>query len=239
MLELRLQHISVKVFKGQRKPNRVVFYFHGFPGPLKVLNPKPHLAPEVSKQTGIEVVAPEYSGLGDSGGAFSFSGTISEAQEVFDHFVRAYDDCEFSFIGYSWGALPALSVWRSIGAERRGRLVLLAPAIVSPGREKIVAIAQDWLHQFGEILQGYSCAQEISDDVEACLINVSPLDVLSESPGQVSIVHGDLDEVIPISASRFIASQVPSTRLTVLTGQGHDFWNRNMLVETIRNELSQ
>lgn len=238
MREERLNHLSVKIFPGSSNASRVMFYFHGFPGPLPELNPKPYLAPQLNSTTGFEIVAPEYSGLGESGGTFTFSGSLSEAEQVFQHYLRQYPQADFTILGYSWGALPAICVWRNLAELQRGRLILLAPAIVSPGRTAVESIASSWLAQFRQVLSHYTEPTQIAVDIEECLALASPLDVLRESARLTTVIHGSDDDVVPLAVSQAVCAQIPSLKLVVLEGQGHDFLNRVELAETIAHELA-
>lgn len=239
-MEHNLHQLSIKVIRARGSPEHVLFYFHGFPGPLPDLNPKPPLAPDVNRETGLEIIAPEYRGLGGSSGRFSFLGSLSDADRVFDHYRGLYPTSRFSVLGYSWGALPALDVWKVVPEEQRRRLVLLAPAIVSPGRDVIESMARDWLTDYHRVLAHYSgSVSHIIDEIEECLVRVSPLGTLARNHAHTSIIHGEQDDVVPFSLSKMVCSQIPGIRLVPLPEQGHDFEDRWELLEKISEELAQ
>lgn len=237
MEELRLDGLSVKIYRGANAKKKFLIYFPGFPGPIPGLNPKQPLAPQLSMRLSMDIVAPEYAGLGGSEGHFCFSRTIRDSSFVFDRVNEIYSGCEGSILGYSWGALPALNIWRGLKRTATQKLILLAPAMVYPGRSAMLKIATTWLKDFESVLGSYDSPDAIVEDIEFTLDTVQPLQAAQCDSDKITIIHGQRDEVVPIQASKKVVELNTEMKLVEAHDQSHDFEDRTRLSEVICSAL--
>ena len=72
--------------------------------------------------------------------------------------------------------------------------------------------------------------------ITAQAMGVGTFDVAAQLPRlavPVLVVHGDEDALIPLECGRSIAAKIPGSKLYVLPGVGHVFWNESSVCQDV------
>ena len=182
------------------EPKGVVFYLHGNAGNLAGWFSNA----EFYRAANFDLVMPDYRGYGKSTGA------ISDVQQLRDD-MRA--------------------VWDVFSQQYRGKRLVLY------GRSLGTALAAGLAEQLSReghppdltvLVSPYSSLRELTAEVypwvPGALLRY-PLDTGSHLPGiagPVLLVHGDADKLIALRHSQRLQQVLPSARLLVVPGAGHD-----------------
>lgn len=181
-------------------PAGVVFFLHGNAGNLAGWFSNA----EFYREANFDLVMPDYRGFGKS------TGTISDAQQL-----RA----------------DVRAVWDAFAPQYRGKRVVIY------GRSLGTALAADLAEQLSRegrppaltvLVSPYSSLRELMAEfypwVPGRLLRY-PLDTGSHLPGiagPVLLVHGQDDALIALRHSQRLQQLLPSARLLVIPGAGHD-----------------
>lgn len=158
---------------------------------------------------GFEVVTFDYRGYGQSTGEISRSGAISDGKKAIDFFSRNIHD--FYILGQSLGGAVALAALEHLKPENL-RLLVLESTFASYrdlARNKLSNFFLTWPLQ-------YPLSFLVTDEY-------SPLTLASSINFPVLMIHGDSDNVVPISEGEalFAAFDVSDKKFWRLTGAPH------------------
>ncbi|MFL6693156.1 MAG: alpha/beta hydrolase [Ramlibacter sp.] len=181
-------------------PKGVVLFLHGNGGNLAGW----FSATDAYRRANFDLVMPDYRGYGKS------SGSIGSAAQLRSD-VRA--------------------VWDSVAARYAGRRVVLYGRSLGTG---LAADLGEQLTREGHapdltvLVSPYASMRELTQElypwVPGALLRY-PLDTSTHLPhvgGQVLLLHGDQDTLIGVEHARRLAQRVPSARLVVVPGAGHN-----------------
>ena len=181
-------------------PKGVVFFLHGNAGNLAGWFTNPGFYREAN----FDLVMPDYRGYGKSTGAIAGAPQLrADVRAVWDAFAAQYRGRRIVLYGRSLGTALAADLAEQL--SREGRVPDLT-VLVSP----------------------YSSLRELSAEVypwvPGALLRY-PLDTGSHLPGiagPVLLVHGDADRLIALRHSQRLQQVLPSARLLVVPGAGHN-----------------
>jgi dipeptidyl aminopeptidase/acylaminoacyl peptidase len=164
-----------------------------------------------------------FRGTGDSGGNLDILGWTRDLQAVIDylHDLKNIDSSHLYLLGFSGGA--ATSVYVASKDKRVSGVVACAcPAHFGLFMER---------ENRGDIIERYRSIGAIRDDnfpptVEGWFDNfqrVTPVNhIAGIAPRPLLLVHGDLDETVPISQARELFDKAGEPKkLIILEGAGH------------------
>lgn len=189
------------------KPKGTVVFSHGNAGSMGH-----HLGFVVwLAEAGYQVFLFDYRGFGKSGGTVNRRGMVDDVKAAFAH-VRTRSDVN---------AARLVSFGHSLGGAKS--LTALGESPV----KGLQAIITD-----GAFASYQSMARVIAGQVGANMVTdeLAPKDYVSKvSPVPLLIVHGDLDEVVPVAEGKvlFEKARQPKTFFEVKTGRHGDSLSRN------------
>lgn len=215
---------------------RVVLYFHGFPGPTSD-NPVRPLKEDLAATLGPlgwDLVAPRYTGLGESNGKFGFLKSLHDGL-VATHYTLAHGYREVCFLGYSYGAIVALHAYERAQDPAIRQFILLAPYLHVPQGTVLREFAEGWKATFPESVKGLSVNQ-ICSEIDTIRTTRNPLALLSHVQHLgLTVIRGARDEVVPpqLTESAFATFDVPPTVHTL--DDDHQFQDRHALMKLVGN----
>lgn len=178
----------------------------------------PEFADRLASEAGWTVLAFNFRGIGRSGGDFSIAGWLDDLRAAVAH-LRAAGGVEGVWLaGFRTGGALAICA-AADDPDVRGVATFGAPAdfdgwAADPRR----AIEQ--ARQLGVIRH-----DAFPDDVAAWaqeFKETRAIDVVDRIPPRpLMIVHGSIDDTVPLSDARVLADSAESADLRVITGAGH------------------
>jgi len=225
---LQVEGISIvgQVFlPGEKDRYHLVCLCHGAPSgnpPEPGDGGYPELAERICRE-GFAVCFFNFRGAGDSGGNLDFLGWARDLQAVVDYLwsLDNIDKSRFSLVGFSAGA--AVSIYVAAGDARISGVAACAcpshfglftdsgsPQSVIDRYREIGAIRDD---DFPPSLDGWF------DNLK----QVTPLNFVSRiAPRPLLLVHGSLDETVPVEHAHSLYEKAGNPRkLVVIDGAGH------------------
>jgi alpha-beta hydrolase superfamily lysophospholipase len=176
-------------------PDGVVFYLHGNAGHLQSW----FVNTDLYRRANLDLFMLDYRGFGKSSGHIESEAQLhADVRAAWAHIAAKYEGRHRVFVGRSLGTGLAAT----LAAEVQPELTLL----ISPYQ----SIA--------------SLAGEIYPWVPGALLRY-PLrtdEALPRIKGPVLLLHGDRDATIPVEHSRRLLAAVPTARLAVIEGAGHN-----------------
>ncbi len=157
------------------------------------------------QREGINLFVADYRGYGRSGGLPDFSSIVKDAVATYPHFRRLLEAQGFTgrrfVMGRSLGAHPALNVALAYPDEISG--IIIESGFVEPAH-----------------LLRHSRAA--ASEVEALVRSIA--ETLSTIRIPALIIHGERDELVPLTQAEFLQRSLGSTqkRLVVIPGAGHN-----------------
>jgi dipeptidyl aminopeptidase/acylaminoacyl peptidase len=222
----RLLGILHEPDSGNKRPCPGIVMCHGFAG-QKI---EPHrifvkMARALSS-CGFYVLRFDFRGSGDSDGDFSgatISGEISDALQAVEYLSGSEGVARESIglLGLSLGGTIAACVsWRDL---RIKAAALWSPVADIPGvfkanlePEKMEKLAQTGSYDYDGDVVGMGFIRELE--------KFNPVEEIRKFKGQVLIIHGDNDELVPISNSRQIHDALKErSKFIIIRGAGHTF----------------
>lgn len=207
------------ILRAQPSPAPLLILSHGFGG--SHVDHKDYTDFFYSK--GLSVFSPDFCGGGlesKSDGSMLEMTVLTEAEDlnaVIDFFK---DDPRFTHIflmGFSQGGFVSAYV-----AARRPRdvsaLVIEYPAFVLQDDARRRADASGAFPPTSNVM-----GQIIGRVYNEAAVSFDIYDVIGGYTGEVLLLHGDRDEIVPLRYSTRAAQAFPNARLIVLPGQGHGF----------------
>ncbi len=179
------------------------------------------LAERCTVNLGIPVFHFNFRGTGESSGNFDLSGWVRDLEAVLQYWQQKDPGLEFILWGFSGGAAVSARV---AGNNPRVKGVVLAacPAFFEPifPREKLGETI-DWFRQVGIIKDPWFPA-----DPRAWLEGiyaVRPVDTVARiSPAPLLILHGTMDELIPVEQAEMLYEKAGEPKeKALLAGAGH------------------
>jgi pimeloyl-ACP methyl ester carboxylesterase len=180
-------------------PRGVFFFLHGNSGNLK----KWFVELEAFRQANFDVVMFDYRGFGKSSGQIESEDQLrADVRAVWDHVSPMYAGKRVVISGQSLGTGLAAGLAAQLGADGHAPDLTL---LVSPysSMRALAAELYPWV------------------PVQVLRYPLHTLDHAAKLLGPVMLIHGERDELIPISHSEKLCSAMRSAQLLRVTGAGH------------------
>lgn len=176
------------------EPKGVVFYLHGNAGSLRSW----FVTTDFYRQANFDLVMMDYRGYGKSTGRIESEAQLNaDARAVWARYAPRYRGRKVVFFGRSLGSGLAAS----LAAQEQPDLTLL----VSPYRS-MAALAAYHYPWVPSALLRYKLRTD---------------QVLARIERPVLLLHGDKDQLIPVSHSHELAAGAPGARVVTIAGAGH------------------
>ncbi len=181
---------------------------------------------EAMRQAGFATLRLDLYGHGESGGAFkdhTLYKWISNTLSVMDY-VRSLDFVtEIYLSGHSQGGLTA-ALAGGMAPDLIKGLILRAPAFMIPRctREgSMLGFSFDPLHVPDEmqIIKGLTLSGHYVRTAQTIQVE----EAIDRFPGQVLLIHGDADDLVPVEDSKAAAKRYRNCSLAVIPGETHHF----------------
>ncbi len=195
-----------------------VLFLHGFPGAEKNVDIQRRLLAR-----GVASFALHFSGAWGSQGFYSFSGLVPQARAAL-LFLRSrpfVDPGRLGVLGFSMGGWAAIN----LAALEPS---LKAAAAIAPvgGPEMVRQKTRGEIARLCSPLSVRSAASLFRDFVRSMSL-YDPHQSVKSLPCPLLLVHGEADEVVPVSVSeRLFREARGPRRLLKAAGAGHDFLDR-------------
>lgn len=208
--------------RGNEIPRRGLVLCHGFPtGPRWAESSGrtyPEFADRIAADAGWAVLAFNFRGTGESEGDFSMAGWANDLRAAVDHLVDQPNVDGVWLAGFRTGG--ALAFWVAAGDDRvRGVATFGAPAdfddwASEPRRFLETARSLGVVRTPGYPGDFATWSQELK--------TIRAIDVVDQlAPRPVMIVHGTIDDVVPLADARVLADSAEGSELRIITGAGH------------------
>lgn len=184
------------VGRSAASPGPAMIYFHGN---LDLIDTRWNNA-EPYVRRGISVLAVEYRGYGQCGGSPGQQAIVADSVRFYDWLAARpeIDRARIGFHGLSVGGGIAVQLAR----ERRPALLVLEATFANMGE-----MARK------HMLPAFLLRNRFDTDAVLPTLNVPVL-----------LLHGDVDELVPLEQARRLESITPGARLVELPGVGHSSW---------------
>lgn len=208
----------------------VVLVLHGFPGMA------PILSDVVSSlcQAGFAPMSFHYKGCWGSGGSYSFLGALRDTQKALDLVVdrKDLDIDNLSIIGHSFGGLIAILM--AAKSEMIKRVTALCP--VANMKAELSSIrAKNILQKGLPFVSGFPMRKAVKE-WETLSRQYEPIDYVEKiAPRPFLLIHGDKDDIIPLSCSKMLFSKAfEPKKMSIVSGADHIFaGNHKKTIESI------
>lgn len=208
--------------RGNEVPRRGLVLCHGFPTGKRWAESSgrtyPEFADRLAAEAGWAVLAFNFRGTGESEGNFSLAGWVNDLRAAIDHLADQEKVDGVWLAGFRTGG--ALAIWEAADDERvRGVVTFGAPAdfeswAAEPRRFAEVARERGVIRSDSYPEDFLAWAQELK--------TIRAIDVIERIPPRpLMVVHGSIDDVVPLSDARVLVDSAPGADLRVITGAGH------------------
>ena len=218
-------------------PFPVVVMNHGHGGGRQENGGFGKVADALAKE-GILTIRMDFPGSGDSKEPFTegyLSNMISDSNASLDYVLENYpaDPDRLGIFGYSMGGRIALTIAGSVDNPYRA-VALLAPS-GNPGGELMVPFLggqaeYDRLYAeasgdkgYAEFLTQWGQTQQLSKTWFDELLVSKPLDAIGNFKGDMLIVYGDKDVVVPAEVNQSVAAAYPAAKVVVVPEADHGY----------------
>ena len=218
-------------------PFPVVVMNHGHGGGRQENGGFGKIADALAKE-GILTIRMDFPGSGDSKEPFTegyLSNMISDSNASLDYVLENYpaDPDRLGIFGYSMGGRIALTIAGSVDNPYRA-VALLAPS-GNPGGELMVPFLggqaeYDRLYAeasgdkgYAEFLTQWGQTQQLSKTWFDELLVSKPLDAIGNFNGDMLIVYGDKDVVVPAEVNKAVAAAYPAAKVVVVPEADHGY----------------
>lgn len=218
-------------------PFPVVVMNHGHGGGRQENGGFGKVADALAKE-GILTIRMDFPGSGDSKEPFTegyLSNMISDSNASLDYVLENYpaDPDRLGIFGYSMGGRIALTIAGSADNPYRA-VALLAPS-GNPGGELMVPFLggqaeYDRLYAeasgdkgYAEFLTQWGQTQQLSKTWFDELLVSKPLDAIGNFKGDMLIVYGDKDVVVPAEVNKAVAAAYPAAKVVVVPEADHGY----------------
>jgi alpha-beta hydrolase superfamily lysophospholipase len=176
-------------------PDGVVFYLHGNAGHLQSW----FVNTDLYRRANLDLFMLDYRGFGKSSGHIESEAQLhADVRAAWAHIAAKYEGRHRVFVGRSLGTGLAAT----LAAEVQPELTLL----ISP-YQSIASLAGEIYPWVPGALLRYPLRTDL---------------VLPRIEGPVLLLHSDRDATIPVEHSRRLLAAVPTARLAVIEGAGHN-----------------
>jgi alpha-beta hydrolase superfamily lysophospholipase len=176
-------------------PDGVVFYLHGNAGHLQSW----FVNTDLYRRANLDLFMLDYRGFGKSSGHIESEAQLhADVRAAWAHIAAKYEGRHRVFVGRSLGTGLAAT----LAAEVQPELTLL----ISP-YQSIASLAGEIYPWVPGALLRYPLRTDL---------------VLPRIEGPLLLLHGDRDATIPVEHSRRLLAAVPTARLAVIEGAGHN-----------------
>lgn len=244
MEKIELWEDGIQLVGILERPNRdkspLCIVLHGFTSSMN----KPHTiaACEAMREAGFATLRFDLYGHGESGGEFrkhTLYKWISNTLTVIDYVKKLDFVSEIWLSGHSQGGLTAALVGGITPDCVRG-LILRAPAFMIPRCARageLLGCRFDPKHVPQEVATIKGLTLEGNYIRVAQSIRVE--DAVDSFPGPVLLLHGELDDAVPVSDAREAAGRYQNCDLKILEGETHHFDRKQALMKNIIREWLQ
>lgn len=218
-------------------PFPVVVMNHGHGGGRQENGGFGKVADALAKE-GILTIRMDFPGSGDSTEPFTegyLSNMISDSNASLDYVLENYpaDPDRLGIFGYSMGGRIALTIAGSVDNPYRA-VALLAPS-GNPGEELMVPFLggqaeYDRLYAeasgdkgYAEFLTQWGQTQQLSKTWFDELLVSKPLDAIGNFKGDMLIVYGDKDVVVPAEVNQSVVAAYPAAKVVVVPEADHGY----------------
>jgi pimeloyl-ACP methyl ester carboxylesterase len=203
-------------------PKRGLILCHGFPTAPRWAESSgityPEFADRLAADAGWVVLAFHFRGIGRSDGDFSVGGWVNDIRASVDYLMDAAGVEGVWLAGFRTGGTLAICV--AADDERvRGVATFGAPADFDSWASeprRFLEVARE---------RGVIRTPGYPEDVAAWateLKTVRAIDVVERIPPRpLLVVHGSIDDEVPLSDARVLVDAAPGSELRVITGAGH------------------
>ncbi len=202
--------------EGRRFP--AVLFLHGFPGAEKNVDVQRRLL-----ASGVASYSLYFAGAWGSEGRYRFSDQIAQARAALRFLARQpfVDRKRLGVFGFSMGGWAALNV---AGLEPGLRAAVAAAPVGGP--DMVGRGSLEFVRRSSRPLRALA-PRALQRDFCASVTRSDPAAAASRKRCPLLLVHGDADQVIPLSASRrILAAAAEPKRLVIASGARHDFLDR-------------
>ncbi|OGD53306.1 hypothetical protein A3K80_05735 [Candidatus Bathyarchaeota archaeon RBG_13_38_9] len=213
-----------------KAPPSVVLVLHGFPGMA------PILSDVVSSlcQAGFAPMSFHYKGCWGSGGSYSFLGALRDTQKALDLVVdrKDLDVDNLSIIGHSFGGLIAILM--AAKNEMIKNVAALCP-VANMKAELSTIQAKNILQKGLPFVSGFPMRKAVKE-WETLSRQYEPIDYVEKiAPRPFLLIHGDKDDIIPLSCSKILFSKAfEPKKMSIVSGADHIFaGNHKKTIELI------
>lgn len=221
--------------------NTCVVFFSGFPG-APPENPKLsilELLQAISDKQNCDAFAVSYKGLelASNQGEYSFLYSISNAKKIVK-WLQSKGYTRFHFIGYSWGGLVTINTITNLNPTTVGTVILLAPLIIVPpaniSKQMLIESKGENPH-----LSSLNIEKAV-EEVKHIKMTHQPTLLFNKLAAfkNLTIIHGNADEVVPLDTSLLLKNKVSKVKLITLDNIGHDVFEDQNIKSIIVNEIT-
>jgi dipeptidyl aminopeptidase/acylaminoacyl peptidase len=215
-------------------PHPAAVLLHGIPGAEKN-----HDIAYALREAGWHALIVHFQGAWGSGGRYNVPGHVDDAQGALDWLLRPdnpnpVDPARLALVGFSLGSRAALMA--GAGDERVSAVV----SISGLADFAELSLGYDFLEESASVLNG-ATARELSKQWLSLGEGEQPTDAVAQLSCPLLVVHGDVDEVVPVAnAEQLMARAGEGARLTLIAGADHVFSaHRGEVVQTVVDWLLQ
>jgi len=194
-----------------KAPPSAVLVLHGFPGMAPILNDV------VSSlcQAGFAPMSFYYKGCWGSGGSYSFLGALRDTQKALELVVnrKDLDINNLSIIGHSFGGLIAMVM--AVKNEMIKSVAALCP--VANMKAELSSIrAKNILQKGLPFVSGFPMRKAVKE-WKTLSRQYEPIDYVEKiAPRPFLLIHGDEDDIIPLSCSKILFSKAFEPKICLL-----------------------
>ncbi|MBE6130063.1 MAG: alpha/beta hydrolase [Erysipelotrichaceae bacterium] len=198
---------------------------------------------EAANEIGYAVLRADLYGHGKSDGRFAdhtVSIWLEEVLTVTDYAKSLSFVTELYIAGHSQGGLVA-ALAAGMRPQDYRALILLSPALNIPEDARQGVFLHDFRFDPEHIPESFGFdGRRLNGSYLADAWRIHSEDSLRKYDGPVLIIHGDQDEVIPLSVSREAAALCKNSRLIILPGDDHDYHlHTGMMTEAVKQFLQE
>jgi pimeloyl-ACP methyl ester carboxylesterase len=220
-------------FGGPQRSAEAVLFLHGFPAEQG--NKNIDLAQKLSEDFSVDTYILHYRGLGNSQGEFTFPSSIEDSCAYAEKLIRENGYAKLHLVGHSWGGGVATEVYKRI-KEHRGRLILLAPFTDIRDGEGAMELALFFMRHYPHIISAdkFDAVTRDMETIRAKFHARKTAESLSSHGGNVLIIHGKRDDIIPQEMNLNLKKAWgPEVTYVEIDSDHRFFHNRDLMIERV------
>lgn len=216
----------------------VMVLFHGFTGNMEeesLLEVR-----DAGIQAGCAVLRAELYGHGKSGGEFkdhTILNWIENAEAVIAYAKQQPFVSDLVPAGHSQGGLMVILLGAKHPADYKG-LLLLSPGVSIPDDMRNGSLLGEHFdpNHIPETIDTWE-NQTLSGNYIRVMKEVDPYVAARAYPGNVGIIHGGEDEVIPVDYAKRLATEYAHAELRIIEGDDHNYNRHREVMAQAAGEL--